>query len=51
MLIVEANGIPIRTGRQLISILSAAPSKQVVLLRVQFPRKEGMTSLVALEMP
>jgi len=51
MLIIEANGTAIRTARQLINILSATPSQQVVLLRVQIPGKEGRTFLVALEMP
>jgi serine protease Do len=51
MLIVEANGTPIRTGRQLLNVLSGTASKQVVLLRVQLPGKEGRTLLLALEMP
>jgi len=51
MLIIEANGIAIRTARQLIDVLSKTTSKHVVLLRVQLPGKEGRTSLVALEMP
>jgi len=51
MLIVEANGIAIRTGRQLLDVLSSAASKQVLLLRVQLPGKDGRVSLVALEMP
>ncbi|MCL2626884.1 MAG: Do family serine endopeptidase [Cystobacterineae bacterium] len=51
MLIVEANGTAIGTARQLLAIFSAAASKQVVLLRVQLPGKEGRAFLIALEIP
>jgi len=51
MLIVEANGVAIHTARQLIEVLSATPSKHVVLLRVQVSGKERRTFLAALEMP
>ncbi|MCL2313655.1 MAG: trypsin-like peptidase domain-containing protein [Proteobacteria bacterium] len=51
MLIVEANGTAIGAARQLLDVFSAASAKQVVLLRVQLPGREGRTFLIALEMP